>query len=182
MCSGSVYCNPLGPPINLWTTGTVGRQFVLSVHCVMFVSVVSPLSPSLWVEMSSSCDECAPESDCGICSVIAWSVRFLPVATLLNALWHNSAYTKPHTFCLIMIWTSVLRGLSHYIARHGTDLSVELKTGISINLHFKKSEEVILTGERTFALDPHCMKRRNVSLHSLPLRLIAYELIHHSSR
>ena len=28
------YSNPLGAPVNLWTTGTVGRQFVLSVHCV----------------------------------------------------------------------------------------------------------------------------------------------------
>jgi len=33
----------LGPPVNLWTTGTVGQQFVLSVHCVKLVGVVSPL-------------------------------------------------------------------------------------------------------------------------------------------
>ena len=40
MWGTSVCCNPLGPPVNLWTAGTVG-QFVLSVHCMKFVLVVS---------------------------------------------------------------------------------------------------------------------------------------------
>ena len=38
--------NPLGPPVNVWATGTVG-QFVFLVHCVQFASVVSPGSLSL---------------------------------------------------------------------------------------------------------------------------------------
>jgi len=44
MWSGSVCRNPLGPPVNLWTTGTVGRQLVLSIHCVKFVLVMSSVS------------------------------------------------------------------------------------------------------------------------------------------
>ena len=45
---GSVCCNPLGPPVNLCTTGIIGQQFVLSVRCMKFVSVTSsvPLSVS----------------------------------------------------------------------------------------------------------------------------------------
>ena len=34
----SVCRNTLRTPVNLWITGTVGRQFVLLVHCVKFVS------------------------------------------------------------------------------------------------------------------------------------------------
>jgi len=138
MCGGSVYCNSLGSPVNLWTTGTGGWQFVLWIHCVMFISVVSPLFLSLWAEMSSSSDECASESGCVISSVISRSVRFLLVAILLSALRRSLAYTKRNTFCLFMIWASALPGLSHVIAQHGTDPSVELKTDISINLHFRR--------------------------------------------
>jgi len=47
MWGASVCCNPLGPPVNLWTTGTVGQQYVLSVLCVKSVSVVAPVSLSL---------------------------------------------------------------------------------------------------------------------------------------
>ena len=36
--------------------------------------------------MSSFSDECAPESDSNMSSVMSQSVRFLPVAILLNAL------------------------------------------------------------------------------------------------
>ena len=63
-----VCCNPLGPPINLRTTGTVGRQFVLSVHCVKFVPVLSPVSGS--------------DSNSNISSVMSLSVRFVLVAVL----------------------------------------------------------------------------------------------------
>ena len=38
--------NPLGPPANLWATGTVG-QFVLLDHCVKFASVVPTGSLSI---------------------------------------------------------------------------------------------------------------------------------------
>jgi len=69
----------------------------------MFVSVVSPVLLSLWAEMFSSSDECASESDCGISSVISRSVKFLLVAILLNAFRRNLAYTKPNTYCVIVI-------------------------------------------------------------------------------
>ena len=56
MRGGSVCCNPLGPPVNLWTTGIVGQQFVMSFHCMKFVPVASSMSlsvpSSLWAEMS----------------------------------------------------------------------------------------------------------------------------------
>jgi hypothetical protein len=55
MWGGSLCCNTLGPPVNLWTTGAVDQQFVLSVHSVKFVSVVSPVP--------SSSDKCMSESD-----------------------------------------------------------------------------------------------------------------------
>jgi hypothetical protein len=44
MSSATVCPNPLGPPVNLWTSATIDQQFVLSVHSVKFVSVVSPVS------------------------------------------------------------------------------------------------------------------------------------------
>jgi hypothetical protein len=40
--SASCWQNPRRPPIELWITGTEGRQPVLSVHCVMPLSVISP--------------------------------------------------------------------------------------------------------------------------------------------
>jgi len=59
LMSGSSVCyNPLGPPTNLWTMGTVGWQFVLSGWCVNFVSKMSPVSLSLTAEMLSSSNEC----------------------------------------------------------------------------------------------------------------------------
>ena len=47
MWGGSVCRNPLEPPVNLWTTGIVGRQLVLSIHCVKFVPVMSSVSLSV---------------------------------------------------------------------------------------------------------------------------------------
>ena len=99
MWGPSVCHNSLGHPVNLWATGTVG-QFVLSHHCMKFVSVVSPVSLSLWAEMSSSSDECVSESNFNTSSVMSQSVRFLYVAILLNTLWPDSADTKPNTFWL----------------------------------------------------------------------------------
>jgi hypothetical protein len=44
MSSASVCHKTLGPPVNLWTSATIGQQFVLAVHSVKFVSVMSPVS------------------------------------------------------------------------------------------------------------------------------------------
>ena len=74
MSGASVCCNPLG------------QQFVLSVHCVKFVSVASPVSLFLLAEMSSSSNECVSESDSNISSVMSWSIKFLFVAILINAI------------------------------------------------------------------------------------------------
>jgi hypothetical protein len=90
--SGWVCLHPLGPPVNPWTTGTVGRQFVLSIHCVQSVpvtwSVSLPVSLSCWEEMSLSSDEYASESDSNISSVMHSTV------------WRNSAHNEPSLFWL----------------------------------------------------------------------------------
>ena len=92
MWGGCGLRNPLGPNVNLWTTCTVGRQFVLRVHCAKFLSVTSSVLLSLWLEMSLSSEERASESDCNISSCYFRSLRFLLVA---DTLWRNSAPTNP---------------------------------------------------------------------------------------
>jgi len=58
MWGGCVCCNSLSTPVNLRTTGTEGWQFVLSFHCVKFVSIMLYVSlsvlPPIWAEMSLS--------------------------------------------------------------------------------------------------------------------------------
>jgi hypothetical protein len=116
---GTSFCrNTLGPPISLWTTGTVSRQFVLSVHCVKFVSVTSsmPLSVSLSLWAATSSDECLSGSDYTIGSVTSHSTRFLLVAKLVAV--HNSAHNKHNAYwigphfkslhyldsCMLLLW------------------------------------------------------------------------------
>ena len=91
--SASVCHNPLEPPVNFWTTGTVG-QFVLSFHCVKFLSVVSPVSMSvslsLWAEMLHLLI-IVHQSLILISFLDVSEVRFLMVVILLNTLWPNSS-------------------------------------------------------------------------------------------
>jgi hypothetical protein len=110
--------NQLGPPISLWTTGTLSRQFVLSVHCVKFVSVTSsvPLTVSLSLWVTPSSDERLSESDYNISSVMSHSIRFLLVNKLVNV--HNSAHNKHNAYwigphfkrlhyldsCMLLLW------------------------------------------------------------------------------
>ena len=75
------------------------------------------------------------ESDSNIGSVMSWSVRFLLLSTLLNALWSHSAHTKPIAFwplfkCLHCV------ACCKFSLCHGTDSGLELKVDISMNLHF----------------------------------------------
>ena len=160
MWGGSVYHNPLGPPVNLCTTGTVGWQFVLSVHYVKFVSLTSSVSlsvsPSLWAEMSSSSDECASYSDFNTSSVMSQSVRFFLVAMLPNALPQNLAHNKPNTLRL-WLWFKHLYCLAcqMLLLWHGTDCSAELQTDRSMILQFKKDhKEFLIADWRTFVSGP----------------------------
>ena len=73
---GSVCCIILGLPVNLWTKGTVGRQFVLSVHCVKFVPVKSSVSKLSRNVLSS--DKYMSESKSSTSSVKSRSVMFSP--------------------------------------------------------------------------------------------------------
>jgi len=93
-CRLTVRCNPLESSVNLWARGTVCWQFVLSDHCVMYVSV-SPVSLPVWTQMSSSSGKCASLSNSSISST-SRSVRFHPVSILPNALWCNSSTHQTH--------------------------------------------------------------------------------------
>jgi hypothetical protein len=138
---GACVChNPLGPTLNLQTTGTVGRQFVLSVRCVKFVSVLLPVSRS--------------DSNFNISSVMSRSVRFVLVAILQIAFWPNSAHTKPNTFWLITFHHLPCLACRMLRLWHGTDSSVELKIDISMNLLFNSQEEIITEEWRMFACHP----------------------------
>jgi hypothetical protein len=84
---GSVFCNQLGPPVKLWTAGTIGQQFALTVSLSLSRNVVFQLMcVRVWFSTSS---------------VMSQSVRLLLVAILLNVLQHNSACNKPNTW----LWT-----------------------------------------------------------------------------
>jgi len=140
MWGACVCCYPLRPPINLRTTGTVGRQFVLSVHCVKFMSVLSPVP---WSDSNSN-----------VSSVMSRSVRFVLVAILQIAFWPNSAHTKPNTFWLIMVHRLPCLACRMLRLWHGTDSSVELKIDISMNLHFISQQEILTGKWRLFACHP----------------------------
>ena len=150
-CVGSVYCNPLGPPVNLWTTGTVGRQFVLSVHCVIFVSVVSL---SVWAEMHVRVWLWDQFCDISVCKVSSCS--HTAECTLMQLGLHQTQHLLPDrdlSFCTawpVACYFSTWNRLRCWVEERQKHKPA-----------FQKSEEVILTGERTFALDPHCMKHRN---------------------
>jgi hypothetical protein len=137
MPGDSVRCNPLESPVNSRARGTVCRQFVLSDHCVMYVSL------PVWTQMSSSFDKCASLSDSIISSVMSQSVRFHLVSTLLNALRCNSSthqtqrIPNDHDSSICTAWP-----VTHVIALTW-DGTVELWIEISVNLQFKKVEEVL---------------------------------------
>ena len=93
-----------------------------------------------------------------------WSVRFILVSTLLNALWPNLSHTKPsafwprskHLHCIVS------RVLSLWL---GMDSSVELKIDISMNLHFKRVRKKSLhENEGQLCLVPYCTEHRNIHL------------------
>jgi hypothetical protein len=126
----------------------------------LFVSVVSPvwlwLSLSLWAEVPSSSNECASESDSHISYLMCWSVWFLLVAMLLNALGPNLAHTKCNPFWLIVFKTSAFPGLSHVvITLTWNRFKCWVEDTHKHEPTFQKSQEEIHTGEwRTFACGP----------------------------
>ena len=52
MWGGCVCHNPLGLPVNLWTTGTVGQQCIVSLLCEVCVSNVVCIVVSVTVTLS----------------------------------------------------------------------------------------------------------------------------------
>jgi hypothetical protein len=65
----------------------------------------------------------------------------------------TQAHIKPNAFQLIMIQAPTLHGLSHIIALTW-DRTVELQIAISMNLQFKKVEEVLTAERKTFVCGP----------------------------
>jgi len=153
MCCAYVCCNPLRPPVLLWTTGTAG-QFLLSVHCVKFGSVLSTVSLSIYAEISTFADECASESDSKIISVMSWFVRFLLVAIMLNTLQSNLAHTKPNTcWCSDSNVSSACPVASYCSERDGLKCSVE--DGHKYECTVQKSHTEIFTAEwKAYASGP----------------------------
>ena len=81
MWGGSVCCNTLGPPVKLWTTGRIGRQFVLPVHCVKFMLVTSSVSCQHHCHSEQKCLSLpisARQSHSNTSSVMSQSVMFSP--------------------------------------------------------------------------------------------------------
>jgi hypothetical protein len=79
MWGGSVAT--LGPPVKLWTTGKVGRQSVLSVHCVKFMLLVSSVSCQCHYRSGQKCLSLlisARQSHSNTSSVMSRSVMFSP--------------------------------------------------------------------------------------------------------
>jgi hypothetical protein len=78
--------NPLGPPVNLWTT--VGWQYLTRPLCEVCVSNVFCVIVSVTVTLSRCHGllmNVHEESNSNTSSMMSWSVRFLLVAKLLNA-------------------------------------------------------------------------------------------------
>ena len=136
---GASLCHyPLGPPVNLWTTSTVGQQFVLSVHCVKLVWVVSPpvtviLTRNVfnfwWMCIRVWC--CYEFCDVSVSKVSSCGHTAKCVSTKLGTtqtpLFGWSWFKHLHCLAsqVLLVW-------------HGTDSSVELKIDISVNLCFKR--------------------------------------------
>ena len=99
MWGGCVCCSPLGPPVNLWTTGTVGQQFIVILLCKVGVSNVICIIVSVNCHSEQKCLSLPmnvhQQSISNTISMMSWSVRFLLVARLLNALQRSSAHNKP---------------------------------------------------------------------------------------
>ena len=154
----------LAPPVNLWTTGTVGQLFVLSVHYVKFVS--------------------GSESNSNISSVTSRFVRFLLVAVLQIAFWPKSAHTKPITFWLIMIQASALPGLSHIIVLIWNGVKSWVEDRHKHEPTFQESGRNPYTKMKAICLSSRIALNIeiNICMHYFPLPLIAYELIPHSTQ
>ena len=158
MWGATVCCNPPWPPVNLWTTGTVG-QFLLSVHCVKFGSVLSTVSLSIYAEMSTFADECASESNSKIISAMCWFVRFISCShnakhTSIQLGTHQTQHLLTQRFkckqCLPCCFSLSLIGM---------DWSVQLKMDISMNVQFKEvTQKSSQLNERHLPLVPYYIK------------------------
>jgi hypothetical protein len=141
MWSVSVCHNTLDPAVNFRMTSTVG-QFVLSFHCVKYVSVVSPVSMSvslsLWAEclhllisLHQSlilisfpwCLSCKVSYGSQIAKCTLTELQHTPNPTLSD--WSCVKHLHCMACRVLLLW-------------HGTDSCVELKINIRTNPHFKR--------------------------------------------
>jgi hypothetical protein len=95
----------------------------------------------------------------------------------------TQAHTKPNAFWLIMIQASTLLGLSHVTALTWKGLNCGVKERDKHEPTVQKSRSPY-SRMKDICLWSHIALTRavNVSMHSFPLPLIAYELICHSNQ
>ena len=88
----------VGPPVNLWTAGTIGRHFALSVHCVMFVPVMSSVSLFSKQKCLSHPINEHQESYSDTSSMMSQSVTFSPYSHTAKCTLMQFSTNKPNTF------------------------------------------------------------------------------------
>jgi hypothetical protein len=130
-------CNPLGPPVNLWTTVTVGQRYLVSPLCEVCVSHVFCVIVSVTVIVSRNV--LVFQWMCIKSPVLIPVPWCLLVAKLLNALWCSSSYNKP-SISWLWSWLMHLHCLAccMLLLWQGRDWTVQLKMDISMNLQFKR--------------------------------------------
>jgi len=142
-----------------WLLGST--MYCQSIVCACSVTCVTVTdchchSLSLWAEVPSSSDECASESDSNISYLMCWSVWFILVAMLLNALGPNLAHIKHNPFWLTVFKASAFPCLSYVVITltwNGFKCWVE--GTLKHEPTYQKSQEEIHAGEwRTFACGP----------------------------
>lgn len=107
----SVYCIQLGPTVDLRTTCTQGRQCVLLVCCVQFLSVMSSVSLSLPVSLFIFRWMCiGVRFQCQLCDVLFSKFALWPYqCTWKNGnSWHSKTKSK-------YVWLNSLHCLAWHI-------------------------------------------------------------------
>jgi hypothetical protein len=162
--------------------GLLGAPCIVSLS---FVFVVSPVWMwlSLWAKVPSSSDECASESDSNISYLMSWSVWFLLVAMLLNALGRNLAHTKRNPFWLIVFKAFAFPGLSHVVIMEWIEV-VSWRYTYAWMYILKESGRNPYRRMKDICLWSHIALNVeiNICMHYFPVPLIAYELTGHSFR
>jgi hypothetical protein len=131
---GSVSCNILGPPVNLWSTGTIGRpDCMFSPWCEDGTSNVICVIVSVTVYTEHKCLSLlinVSESDSNISSVMSQSVTFSLYSHTAKCT--STKFSKQQTHHLLALLFKHQQCLACHMLlfRQGTDWSVQMKTEV----------------------------------------------------